>query len=84
MLDSQSVQYHQEAIKKLKNQKAAGIDDIPGEHIKQADVSVAIILQKLCNRVWKSKIWQEERKNHRAIALIHHASKILTYIKRMP
>ena len=31
----------QEAIKKLKNQKAPGIDDIPGELIKQADVSVA-------------------------------------------
>ena len=32
----------QEAIKKLKNQKAPGIDDIPGELLKQADDSVAI------------------------------------------
>ena len=46
----------QEAIKKLKNQKAPGIDDIPGELLKQADDSVAIVLQKLCNSVRKSKI----------------------------
>ena len=31
-------------IKKLKNQKAPGIDDIPGELLKQADDSVAIII----------------------------------------
>ena len=87
----------QEAIKKLKNQKAPGIDDIPGELLKQADDSVAIVLQKLCNSVWKSKIWPEdwkksvfltlpkkgdpsECKNHRTIALIPHASKILLHI----
>ena len=87
----------QEAIKKLKNQKVPGIDDIPGELLKQADDSVAIVLQKLCNSVWKSKIWPEdwkksvfltlpkkgdasECKNHRTIALIPHASKILLHI----
>ena len=87
----------QEAIKKLKNQKAPGIDDIPGELLKQADDSVAIVLQKLCNSVWKSKMWPEdwkkcvfltlpkkgdasECKNHRTIALIPHASKILLHI----
>ena len=52
----------QEAIKKLKNQKAPGIDDIPGELLKQADDSVAIVLQKLCNSVRKSKIWPEDWK----------------------
>ena len=46
----------QEAIKKLKNQKAPGIDDIPSELLQHADYSVAIVLQKLCNSVWKSKI----------------------------
>ena len=87
----------QEAIKKLKNQKAPGIDDIQGELLKQADDSVAIILQKLCNSVWKSRIWPEdwkksvfltlpkkgdasECKNHRTIALVPHASKILLHI----
>ena len=50
----------QEAIKKLKNQKAPGIDDIPGELLKQAGDSVAIILQKLYNSVWKSRIWPED------------------------
>ena len=52
----------QEAIKKLKNQKALGIDNIPGELLKQADDSVAIVLLKLCNSVWKSKIWPEDWK----------------------
>ena len=52
----------QKAIKKLKNQKAPGIDDIPSELLKQADDSVAIVLQKLCNSVWKSKIWPEDWK----------------------
>ena len=53
----------QEATKKLKNQKAPGIDDIPGDSTyKQADDSVAIVLQKLCNSVWKSKFWPEDWK----------------------
>ena len=52
----------QEAIMKLKNQKAPGIDDIPGELLKQADNSVAIVLQTLYNSVWKSKIWPEDWK----------------------
>ena len=52
----------QEAIKKLKNQKAPGIDDIPCELLKQTDGSVAIVLQKLCNSVWKSKIWSKDWK----------------------
>ena len=46
----------------MKNQKAPGIDDIPGELLKQADDSAAIVLQKLCNSVWKSKIWLEDWK----------------------
>ena len=46
----------------MTNQKAPGIDDIPDELLKQADDSVAIVLQKLCNSVWKSKIWPEDWK----------------------
>ena len=80
----------------MKNQKAPGIDDIPGELLKQADDSVAIVLQKLCKSVWMSKIWPEgwkksvltlpkkgdasECKNHRTIALIPHASTLLLHI----
>ena len=52
----------QEAMKKLKDQKAPGINDIPGELLKKADYSVAIVLQKLCNKVWKSNIWPEDWK----------------------
>ena len=52
----------QEAIKKLKNQKAPGIDDIPGDLVKQTDDSAAIVLQKFCISTWKSKIWPEDWK----------------------
>ena len=54
----------QEAIKKLKNQKAPDMDDIPGELLKQADDFVAIVLKKLCNSVSKSKIWQDDWKKY--------------------
>ena len=69
----------QEAIKKLKNQKALGIDGIPGELLKQADDSVAIVLQKLCNSVWKSKIWPEDWK--KSVFLIHPRKKMLVNVK---
>jgi hypothetical protein len=86
-----------EAIRKLKTEKAPGMDDIPSELLKQADDSVAVAIHQLCNKVWRSRTWPEEWKqsvfltlpkkgdaseckNHRTIALIPHASKILLHI----
>ena len=53
----------QEAIKKLKSQKVPGLEDISIELLKQTDDYVAVIMQKLCKTMWKSRVWPDEWKD---------------------
>ena len=45
------------AIKQLKAGKAAGIDNIPGELLREGGESTVSILLKICNEVWISGKW---------------------------
>ena len=46
------------AVKKLKNGKAAGFDNIPVELLKNGGDDVIEALHKICNSVWQSGVWQ--------------------------
>ena len=41
----------------MKNERSAGIDEIPAELIKATGEPRVAILHKLCNRIWKTKQW---------------------------
>ena len=45
------------AIKSLKNGKAAGVDNIPAELIKNGGTTVIDILTTICNKIWKTGEW---------------------------
>ena len=57
------------AIRKLKNNKAPGIDDIPGELLKNFDNAGVKILLQLCNKVWHTRIWPDDWKKSLFITL---------------
>ena len=50
----------EEAIKYLKNGKAAGIDNITAELLKNGGDSTVDLLHKLCNRVWRTGEWPSQ------------------------
>ena len=45
------------AIKQLKNGKAAGVDEIPGELIKASGEAGVKLFHKLCNMIWMDRKW---------------------------
>ena len=47
----------EEAVRSLKNGKAAGFDNIPSELLKFGGGDTIEILHKICNLVWKSGKW---------------------------
>ena len=57
------------AIKKLKNGKAAGCDDIPPEAIKAGGETSEEVLLDLCNRIWSEEKVPEEWKKGLLIKL---------------
>ncbi|CAH1274656.1 Hypp5354 [Branchiostoma lanceolatum] len=90
------------AIKRLPKNKAAGVDDLPGELLKTDNPAITKALCCLCNKILKTGEWPTDWvrsvfitipkktgttdcSEHRTIALITHASKILLRIllKRM-
>jgi len=50
-----SISEVQHAIKKLKNNKAAGIDEIPAEYLKGGGDTMAQTLTHICNLVWSGE-----------------------------
>ena len=48
------------AIKELKDRKAVGIDEIPTEFWKSLGKEAATGLLKLCERIFKERIWPED------------------------
>lgn len=48
------------AVKKLKDGKAVGEDEIPGEVWKYGGERLKECLWEMCNRIWKGKEWIEE------------------------
>ena len=85
-----------EAVRSLKDNKSPGVDNIQGELLKYGGEEVIEILQDICNKVLKTGIWPEDwttsvlipisKKasfkfaDHRRIALISHASKVMLKI----
>ena len=57
------------AIKKLKNGKAAGFDNIPPEAIKAGGETSEEVLLDLCNRIWSEEKVREEWKKGLLIKL---------------
>ena len=51
-----------EAIKKLKEGKAAGIDEIPNEIWKYGGEEIEEWTWSFCNRIWKGEGWPEKWK----------------------
>ena len=45
------------AIRSLKNGKAAGVDNVPAELIKNGGETVTDILLKICNKIWQTGEW---------------------------
>ena len=45
------------AIRSLKNDKAAGVDNIPAELIKNGGEAVIDILTAICNKIWQTGVW---------------------------
>ena len=57
------------AIHHLKNNKSPGPDEVPAELIKHADELGAVVIQRLCNKIWKTKTWPVEWKNSAFLTL---------------
>ena len=49
-----------DAINSLPNNKAPGIDNIPGELLKSAKYEVIPILTQICNKILRDKSWPKE------------------------
>ena len=45
------------AIKSLKNWKAAGVDYIPAELIKQGGTEMMDLFTRICNKIWQTGEW---------------------------
>ena len=79
------------AVKQMRLGKAAGLDGVPGELIRNAGPSSMIAQHTLCTNIWESGEWPDKQEfvvvyktgnskewpNYRTIAIISHASKIL-------
>jgi len=50
----------EEAIRRLKNGKAAGIDNIPGELIHNGGKPVIDVLHRLCEQIWRTNAWPKQ------------------------
>jgi len=61
-LDDITVHEIHAAIRKLKNNKAAGIDNIIAEYMKHGEIMVMSLIT-ICNTVWKSEEVPEDWKN---------------------
>lgn len=48
------------AIKKLKNNKSTGLDDIPAEVIKAVDPEVVHKIHKMCSDIWRTGKWPKD------------------------
>lgn len=59
-----------EALGKLKNGKAMGVDEIPGEAWKYGGEVVEDWIWKLCNRVWGGEGWPEKWKEGVIVPLV--------------
>ena len=47
----------EEAVKQMKNGKSPGVDNIPGELIKNGGPEVINALTVICQRIWTTKEW---------------------------
>ena len=45
------------AVKKLKNGKAVGFDNIPAELLKNGGDDMIEVLHKICNSMWQNGVW---------------------------
>lgn len=52
----------EEAVRKIKEGKAVGIDGVPGEGWKYGGKEVRDWIEEFCNRVWKGEGWPEDWK----------------------
>ena len=52
----------EQAIKRLRNGKSPGIDNIQAELLKESETEGIKIIHRLCNKIWRSKEWPEDWK----------------------
>ena len=52
----------EQAIKRLRNGKSPGIDNIQAGLLKESDTEGIKIIHRLCNKIWRSKEWPEDWK----------------------
>ena len=50
----------EKAIKQLKDGKAAGVDNIPGELLKHGGEKVINAMTLICNAIWKTRKWPHQ------------------------
>lgn len=48
------------AMKKMRNDKAPGCDDIPAELFKESGEEGVSVMHGLCNLIWKVKTWPQD------------------------
>ncbi|XP_072022451.1 uncharacterized protein [Amphiura filiformis] len=51
-----------QAMKRFKNGKSPGIDNIQAELLKESEGEGVAIIHRLCNKIWHSKEWPEDWK----------------------
>jgi hypothetical protein len=51
-----------EAMNHLRKGKAPGIDNIPAELLKESGEEGIKVMHRLCNRIWRQKLWPKDWK----------------------
>ena len=47
-------------LPEINGNKATGVDELPIEPIKAADIAAITALTTLCQQIWKSNLWPQE------------------------
>ena len=65
----------EDAISRLRNNKASGVDGIPAELIKHSGGAGAIVLLKLVIRIWETCVWPVDWRTQELIPLFKSGDK---------
>lgn len=68
-------------IRRLKDRKAAGADEIPSEVWKYEGEEIMKWILEVCNKVWRGKGWPREWKERILVSLLKKKNKDRKYRK---